>query len=226
MSDNYKIKITLDDYTLRKLHQTNQSLRAYKGVQGSVGGGFCTVWFTTTDLLKTVKVEWEEQYGGYADNQELLPGIVIHTGNVENMNIGDLMTVQEDGTNELTTNGSADHINIRNGGTKEMTCGIGQKVNDKLSPLCALPLFGKDLRDVMPSEKILLEFDYGIRPIGKVVEKVWTKSILINFAKSKEKQVSVSYNINTGWDAQNAVWAKISSDAIEIAKILNEPVTR
>jgi len=226
MSDKYKIKIMLDDDTLRKLYQTEQSLRVYKGVRGTVAGGFCTVWFSINTFAGTVNLEWKpQQYGGYVCHGQLEPGINIDASCAENLEPGNLMTVQDDGTLMLTSDNSSG-ISIRNNGIAERICGISELFQDKMPSICAFPLFGRDLRDLKPLEKVLLEFDYGMLPSGTVVEKAWLKSIVIDFAKAKEKQLVVSYDISTGWNAQNAVWAKISNDPIEIAEVLNEPVIR
>lgn len=226
MSDTYSITIALDNYTLTKLNQSGQSLRAYKGVKGSVSDAFCTVWFTTTKFLQTMNIQWEEQYDAYIASTESKFGNIINANNNQPINLGQLMTVQDDGVAIVTINGTAGEIDIKNAGFSEWTCGIGQTIQGNLSPLCALTLYGNDFRGIAPLEKILLNFDYGALQIGEIVEKAWIKSILIDFSLTRETQVSVSYNIDSGWDAQGAVWAQTYTDTVEIAYILNESLSR
>lgn len=226
MSVTYSINITLDNDTLAKLSKSGQSLRAYKGVRGSVGDGFSALWFTTTNFSQTVNIQWDEEYGGYVDNSVLKPGNVINTGKIQDMKPGYLLSVNSSGITTVTTNGTAGELDIKNTGTTELICGAGQKINNNMSPLCALPLYGNDFRNITPLEKILLNFDYGIFQTGTIVEKAWIKSILIDFSQTGETELSVSYNIDKGWDAQAAVWAQINTDTIEIAGTLNESPSR
>ena len=221
MSDNYSIQISLDDDTLKKLKQTGQSLRAFKGVKASIEGGLCPVWFTTTNLSQTVDVEWPEQYGGYIDNQEFKPDIVIDADNKENMDLGDLLTVQDDGTALVTNNGKSGDITIKNGGKKEWICGMGQVVNGSMSPLCAFPLFGNFNVLMMPYERVLLVFESGQTDTGTVVEESVSSSIVLTLTGADVgKPKNISFNIDNGWDAQGANWATISTDTINLADAL------
>ncbi|MET0753122.1 MAG: hypothetical protein ABWZ66_07105 [Pyrinomonadaceae bacterium] len=221
MSDNYAIEIALDDDTLKKLNQTGQSLRAYKSVKASIEGGLCPVWFTTTNLSKTVDVKWTEQYGAYIDNQELKPNIVIDAENIEDVDLGDLMTVQDDGTAVVTSNGRKGDVAIKNGGKKEWTCGMSQVVNGKLATLCAFPLFGNFNVLMMPYEQVLLVFESGETDTGTVVEETISSSIILTLTGDDVgKTKNVSFSIDNGWDAQGANWAKISTDTINLADTL------
>lgn len=226
MANTYSIEISIDDHTLSKLE--NQSLRIYKGVQG---GGFCTLWYTISQFDSPMKIQWEETYGGYIYNQQIppspiSPGTFIIQTKIKSMSLGELMTVNDNGTTELTTDGTEGEIDITNRGTTEWTCGIAQSVNNILSPLCAIPLNGKDFRNITPLEKVLLNFDQGAFQTGTIIEKAWIKSIVIDFSlidetQTDEKQVSVSYDIDEGWDAQSAGWAKLYTAPVNIADKLN-----
>jgi hypothetical protein len=221
MSDNYSIQISLDDDTLQKLNQTGQSLRAYKGVKASIEGGLCPVWFTTANFAPTVNVKWTEQYGGYVDGQEFKPGIVIDAENSENMDLGDLMTVQDDGTAVVTANGSQGDISIKNAGKKEWICGMGQVVNNTLSPVCAFPLFGQYTVLMMPYEQVLLVFESGQTDTGTVVEETISSSIVLTLTGEDEGQTKdISFNIDNGWDAKGANWAKINTGTLNLAATL------
>lgn len=230
MANTYSIEISIDNNTLNKLE--NQSLRIYKGVAGSVGDGFCALWYTTSQFSSTMNIQWEETYGGYVSNQlmpspPISPGaFIIQSNIIQSMRLGELMTVNDKGTTGITTNGAAGEINIANNGTKEWTCGISQSINNTPSPLCSIPLNGNDYCNITPLEKILLNFDEGVFQTGTVIEKAWIKSIVIDFSSTDETQLSVSYNIDKGWDAQSAVWAQLYTTPIDIADTLNEPEAR
>lgn len=229
MPDTFKIVISIDDETLRQLKSLNQTLRVYKGVKGGVTGGLCTLWYTTGSFLKTTTVTWQEGYGGYIDSQEFKIGAVIDANNLQSMEPGNLLTVQNDGSTQMTTSDvSPNDINIQNGGSTQWICGMGQTVgsNNLLSPVCALPLLRNDFRNITPSKKILLNFDFESLKTGTLAKTAWTNALLIDFAKTEQIEINVSYNTNNGWDAKKAVWAKTPATPIEIASLLLESTPR
>lgn len=218
MADKYTIEIGVNDYTLQQLKTTGESLRAYKGVKASIQGGLCPVWFSTNNFSKDIKISWEESYSGYIDSQELHPGIVIDASNTEPMNLGNLMIVEDNGTATVTNNGTPGNIDIKNGGVKEWTCGMGQLVNNNMATLCAFTLFGNHSVLMEPYEQILLVFESGQTDTGTVVEETLSNSIIITLTGDDVGTTkNVTYDINNGWDAQGAAWAQVNVDSVNIA---------
>lgn len=222
MSDNYTIQISLDDDTLQKLSETKQYLRAYKGVQASIEGGQCPIWFTTNDFSGGVNLAWTETYGGYIQSVELEKGVVITAENIQPMNIGDLLTANDDGVATVTTDGTPGNIDITNAGTKEWTCGMGQVVNNQMSPVCAFPLFGSGSEVLMlPYEQVLLVFESGQTDTGTVVEEAMSRSVVLTLTGADVNQTkNITFNIDTGWDAGGAKWAEINTGKISLADTL------
>lgn len=227
MADKYSIEISLSNDTLQALGDQDLSLSAFKGVQTTAGGGRSTVWLNTNNFADTVTIEWEEQYGGFTDkDQELESGIEVDAKNIKEMDLGDLLTVKDNGVPEVTAAGRKGDIVVQNLGKKAWTCGMGQVVTgpdgkSALSPLCAFPLNGHFSVLMMPYEKILLMFESGQTDTGSVVEESTSSTIIITLTGAdvgKPKQVS--FDINDGWDAKKAAWAKISDNGYVLAKEL------
>jgi hypothetical protein len=176
-------------------------------------------------------IQWEDTYGGYVYNQlippsPITPGTFTVQANIQSMSLGDVLTVDDAGVPNITTDGTDGEIDIANG-TEEWTCGIAQSVSGTLSPVCAISLNGNDFCNITPLEKVLLNFDRGELPAGTIVEEAWVKAIMIDFSLTgDETQVSVSYDIDEGWDAQSAGWSQLFTDPVSIADTLNDVVSR
>ncbi len=220
MADKYQITIALDDETLKDLKITRDHLHGYKGVKSSIGGGKSTVWFTTNDFSKEVKIEWTEEYSGYVEDiKELKGGVSIDSSNTKSMDLGDKLTVNDDGTTSLSTDGQEGDITIFNSGERQWVCGIAQKVNvnnEKPSIMCAFNLFGHHSDLMMPYEEILLMFESEQKDTGTVVEESVSEAIIITLT-GDERIREVSYHINKGWDAKHAKWAKIEKNTFKLA---------
>jgi hypothetical protein len=219
MADTYTITIDLDDDTLNKLNQTGQYLRAYKGVKTGISGGVSTVWFKSNNFSNNMTVQWTEQYAGYISNyQQLKGGVNITAQSTKPMDLGETLSVSDNGTTVVNSTGQAGDIIIKNTGSKEWNCGMAQKVgsNQEASILCAFPLFGHYADIMMPYEKILLVFESGQIDTGTVIEETIGESIIITL-DGQDKSRDVNYNIDTGWDAHSAGWAEICKDSVNIA---------
>lgn len=224
MSDNYSIQISLNDATLQALSDQNLALHAFKGVQANVGGGASTVWLTTNNFGETTTISWEEQYGGFVENQQFGTGITVLASDVKAMDLGDILSVDNSGASNINTGGTAGDIIVLNKGNKAWTGGMGQVVvnpatnQGELSPLCAFPLNGHFGITMMPYEKVLLVFESGQTDTGSVVEETTSSTIVITLTGDDVGVPKpVSFDINTGWDANNAGWAEINDNGYTIA---------
>lgn len=218
MSDTYSIQISLNNATLTALANQNLSLNAFKGVQTNAGGGASTVWLSTNNFAETVNISWQEQYGGYVENQQFSTGITVLASDVQPMNLGDILSVDSTGVPNVNTGGADGDITVLNKGNKPWTGGMGQMVAGALSPLCAFPLNGNFAITMMPYEKVLLVFESGQTDTGAVVEETTSSTIVITLTGADVGQTKqVSFDINTGWDANNAGWAEINDNGYTIA---------
>jgi len=217
MSDQFVIHVNLDDDTKTKLGGSGQSLRAYKGVKTGVANGLSPVWFMTNDFGDVVDVKWQEQYCGYVNSIDLKPGAVVDAHSVKPMTLGQLLTTDDFGVATVDNNGQAGDITIHNKGHKEWTCGMGQKVGGVMSPSCSFKLFGTGYTLLMmPYEEVLLVFESGQIDTGTLVEETISSSIVITLTGDARER-TVSFNIDNGWDAQQASWATIYTNSIKIA---------
>jgi hypothetical protein len=165
-----------------------------------------------------VTISWQEQYGGYVDNQQFGPGVTVLAKDIKPMDLGDILSVDNTGVPSVNTGGASGDITVLNKGDKPWTGGMGQMVEGNLSPLCAFPLNGNFSNTMMPYEKVLLVFESGQTDTGSVVEETTSSTIIITLTGADvgvPKQVS--FDINTGWDADNAGWAQISDNGYTIA---------
>ncbi len=197
---NYSVKITLHNPTLTALKEGGYSLYIFKAVQVTRDDGNVTVWFSNDSYLTQITKSWSDNYQAYISNiqSSSSSSIPIKLGQIAIVNENGNLSSQEDGINGA--------ISIYNKGETQYTCGIKQAIEDSYGPQCALPLYGKQIDVIEPVQKIFLVFDTQTFQPGDVVDVVYNTGVLIDFTGVEER--SVGYDINTGWDANNASWAE------------------
>ncbi|HVW14154.1 MAG TPA: hypothetical protein VHB54_10035 [Mucilaginibacter sp.] len=224
MANTYTVTVTLDDYTLGKLKAGGYSLQVFKGVKGNPNTGQPTLWFAVTEFSSSVKLTWTEQYGGYVDNQTLANGVVVDISSAKPMDLGNLMTLNADGSTTVTANGQAGQIDIVSLQNDEWLCGMTQSLNGNApTAICAFPLYGNQGDLMEPYETVVLMFDSAQVATGTVVEEAVSASVSILLSGSSPT-ATVAYDMNTSWaNTNNDPYVTINPMNLALAPVLIVP---
>jgi hypothetical protein len=224
MANTYSITINLDDDTLDALYKSKWQLQAYKGVKGNPDTGKPTVWFKVNEFSRVVTLNWSEQFGGYVDSQSLTNGVIVNCANSTDMNLGENLTLNENGTIVTTSGGQLGAISIHSLKDTEWLCGVSQAVNGQTSPICAFPLFGHSTDVMAPYETVVLVFSQAQVDTGTVVEEVISQSVQIVLSGTNTT-ATLAYVINKGWQISNKdVNISINENPINLAQTLIIPM--
>lgn len=206
MASDYEIDITLSPATVDALKNGGFALYAFKAVKSSVAGAAPLVWFRTTAFLSTTTVKWQEQYKAYISTDEIIANGKIQSSADCNIDLGQTAYVTQNGNISPASEGSAGAISILNQGNQPWTTGISQMTNGQANPMCAIPLYGKNMDVVVPIEKVLLTFASNTVNTGTVVYKAYAESVLVDLTGNQER--SISFDINNSWSWGTGTWAQ------------------
>ncbi|MET0396678.1 MAG: hypothetical protein ABW277_07640 [Longimicrobiaceae bacterium] len=202
----YEIKIDLVGDTAEQLLEGKYSLYAFKAVTGP-SGGTPLVWFQTNNFLSKVSVQWSEVYGAYISNdQQLKPNVLIEAEqDFSPVDLNQTVTITDSGGDgTVTTGGNPLGITIENKSTTKFITGIMQEsTNGGVSAMCAFPLHGKGSDVIIPIEQVLLMFSQDPVNTGTVIEQAFSEGVLFNMTTVPGQPVSVSYDMDSGWDFGN-----------------------
>jgi hypothetical protein len=224
MATTYQISINLNDETLSALKEGSWQLQAFKGVKSTSTQLYPTVWFNVTDFSTNVVLSWQEQYGGYVNNQTLSHGITVDVSSQQPMNFGDLMTLNTDGSTQVSTRGLSGAVSIYNTIDKLWHCGVTQSMNgEEPTPICAFPLYGNTTNIMAPYEKVILVFAQNPIDTGTVVKEAISASLSITLSGTTPG-ISVSFDINKSWDTKGQTNATVNLNPINLAEHLVIPL--
>lgn len=209
MSTPYQINFTLDTDTLATLQDQGYQLYAFKSVASSTQGAKPLVWFSvsTKKLLANVSINWTEQYQAFINESTAIgtEGSTVDASASIDADLGQIVVVDPHGNLSAETNGVANALTIENDSTNPLVCGISQQVNGAMKQLCAFPLYGQNADVIMPKEKVLLMFSTNVYETATVIERAFSKGLLIDLTGNHSR--TVSFDLNTGWSAGDVTWA-------------------
>jgi hypothetical protein len=223
MAESYSITIDLNDpNTLQFLK--GKSLRVYKSVRTGATG-LPVVWFSQSVFGHTVSLGWTEQYAGYvSDLGNPVAGMTIKDVSSEPMDLGQVLTAQDDGDVDVSNKGVKGAITVKNLGSRDWMCGMGQEVNGELAPICAFDLGGQGEQVIMePYEKVLLVFESSAQMnTGTVIAEAISASLTVELDGQNTSR-TVVFRKSTGWTTNTAGWATQNDSDLTLADALIVP---
>jgi hypothetical protein len=219
----YSVDITMSEETVRKLTSGEFLLYGFKAVQSAQGGGEPLVWFKSSVFTVDTQVAWSEQYQAYTSRSQIIPGGVVRAHAAYDIDLGQTLEVDVQGLGRVTGQPDPSRpIGVHNNITTEFTCGISQQQGTEYAPLCAFPLYGRQLNQFVPIERVLLMF--GTVPVntGTVIERAFSPGLLIDLTTDVRR--TVTFDINLGWGPGDAPWAKqVPADAKLAQLLIDKP---
>lgn len=217
------IQLMLDEATVTDLGRSQYFLYGLQGVQSSDAATMPLIWLQTQNYSENLTVGSSSEYEAYTSKSAIEAGQHVDFGFTAALAVGDLLTVtQESGIGTVTTDGTSGTISILNATSDPFTCGIC--VNGNLSgfgPACATPLYGNGLQLVTPVAKTLLLFSTIPMPPGTVIATAPNQGLLIDQA-SAPPEVTVAFDINTGWDGGEKPYAQVIPARSNLVRLLAE----
>lgn len=215
----YEVTIGMSQGTVVQLQENGYALLVLRAVRAA-GGGKPLVWVRTTGYSLQTVVSWTDRYQAYTSRSEIVPGGQVVVGSAYDIRPDQVLVVESPaGTGTVRNEGIAGAVSVLNQTTTQFASGICQA--DGGAPVCALPLFGKNLIAVSPTEKVLLTLSAQPARTGTVFERSYAPSILVDLAGATAR--AVEYDVNGGWSWGNGVWAEELPALTDLVPILVEP---
>ncbi|MFT3769744.1 MAG: hypothetical protein QM820_30270 [Minicystis sp.] len=223
---SYEATITMAQPTVEALALSGDSLYVLKAISASDQAGRPLVWLRTQHYALNTVLRWDEQYAAYTSFTPIAPHTPISIGASYAIAPGQVLEVQAQGVGTVSDGSMPGQLAIDNQTTSPFTCGISQPHHvdgdeDASTPVCAFPLYGLHSQVFTPVAKVLLLFATDPIAPGTPVERAFAPGLLIDFSDAAAR--AVSYDINTGWSADSAVWATPVANQALLAPLLIEP---
>ncbi|MEE4545120.1 hypothetical protein V2S66_24520 [Streptomyces sp. V4-01] len=208
----YSIDITMSPATVNALADGRYQLFMFKAVQSAVGGGVPTVWSATSRYSALTKVNWTEQYYAYASTQEIRNGVNFMGSDTAQINLGQYLDVAANALVSVSNGATPQGITSRNLTTTPFSTGLAQPGpgSAEPAPICAFPLYGKNMDLMVPLQKVALVFAAAPLEQGMVIESSIGPAVLVDL--TNQNAASLGYDVNRGWSWKGNVASDIPAD--------------
>lgn len=200
------IEVQLNATTLTALKELGYALYVMRAFNTTNAAGKPLVWIVETNYLENNTLSFDTAYAAYVSTSQVIPNGVVVASSYAPADIGQTATVDANGELTVTNSGNPGGITLVNGSTSPYTTGLATAINGQSpTPIFAEPLYGLAEDIAAPLGKFLLTFTTQGVTAGTLIEHAMSQSLLVDV--SNLAQATVSFDINTGWDAGGAVWA-------------------
>ena len=222
-----QLTITLSPATVQSLYDETYALYGFTAVRygpplamaRSFGGGHPLVWLRQTNCLENNIVTFDDGVlGAYISDTPLVENAVVQVGSTVQTTTGQTISVAVDGQLTAIASGSPGVVTILNTGQTAWTCGLSQTIGVGPAPTCAFPLHGGSQDMIAPTAKILVMFAIDSIPQGAAVSTAYSSGFLIDFASDPQR--AVTFDIDTGWSAGGATWARAIAPGTDLGSLL------
>ena len=228
--------VILSEHSLKPLKNEKFALYLFKAIRYGptikplaavvgFGGGYPLVWCRKSDYFQRINIDWDDKVEAYITGQRVKEKIAVRMGNHIPTAVG--QTVKVNNGEMDTAVGSAGVIQINNEGTQKFFCGLARTVDSSLAPTCAFPLHGINQIMITPTDKVLVMFapvPAEVSGVGTAVTTAWNHGLLVTFDGPDCR--TVNYDIDSGWSANNAVWAERVDANQDLGALLIIPSNR
>ncbi|AKB81676.1 hypothetical protein MSBR3_1098 [Methanosarcina barkeri 3] len=202
---DYNLTITIDEDSLRDLHNNLFKLYVFKGSIVDNGKGAPLVWqcYGSKEYHSGSIIGWNEKYSAFISTQEIADKTTFVSESTKDILLGRKVTIDSSGTLSQPSDGQPGCIQINNStADTDYTCGICQQDgNSKMVPMCAFPVLRGTQDTIIPIEKIAIYFATETINTGSVKESAAGKGIVIDLTDLKNR--TASYALGKGWKVED-----------------------
>jgi hypothetical protein len=229
----HQVKITMTATTVTALVASKNYLYASLAVQSSDRAGRPLIWQQNQSYSTNTIISWDG-YQAYTSSNQILEQTVINVGFYADIAPGQVLSVGTGGTGTAGAGGPAGDVSILNTTKTQFTCGLSRVDQEgSFLPYCAFPLYGLNLQQITPLDKVLLTFSTEPLPPGTVIGSAlgslgvvrlasYTSSLLVDLTRADERDVT--YDLNAGWSWDGSSWAQLILAGADLVPLLIEPV--
>jgi len=214
-----QIAIKLAPATLAALKGLGYALYIMRLFDKTNAQGKALVWLTTTRLEEATSIDFDAVYQAYVSTTQMVGNAVVTVSSSAPVDLGMTATVGSNMQIAVTRGGNPDGVTIVNGVSTPYTTGLmARAIGGDFAPIFAEPLYGLAADIAAPLDQFLLTFStQGVAP-GALIEHAVSQSLLVDL--SGVLQRAVVFDINNGWSAGGAAWAKPVPAGADLTPVL------
>jgi hypothetical protein len=220
---SYSLTINLDANSLSMMKADGYKLYLFKGIQGP-SSALPTVWFSESNFMESTVITWDDEYNGYISATETKANALIQSMTSVSMKSGQTAVVDDKGFGTLTVQAQeAGDDNtvyyLLNNSDKQFTAGISQSSGGVNAPICAIPLMGHNVLNIVPISKVFVMFSTEVYNTGTVLYQAASGGLLLDMTNNPT--VSVDFDSNKGWDFGGAGYGTLIGPKKNFQSFLN-----
>jgi hypothetical protein len=158
------------------------------------------VWLRLPVVANDIVIECGTQLQAYTSTDVNTPETPIHVSFATDIAIGQILTVNsKQGTGEVKADGEPQLVSILNQTGAAFATGIssGHNFSKDIVRMCTMPLFGSDLKVVLPTVKAFLMVSGATVEVGTVLTHSSGPGVIVELSEDHER--TLSYDIDAGW---------------------------
>ena len=226
MASTYQVTVQLSEDTLRQLVASGNVLYGLLATQTSDAAALPLVWLSQANYSLTTQVAWTDTYRVYTSSSPLaVTAGPVFVGASAALQLGQLLNVTANGGVGQAMSGFPGRLAMYNTTATSYVAGVMQAAdNAPPAPTCGLPLNGHEGITMVPRPILVLLFSSAKVAPGQAVTQ-WRHSaydaICIDLTTTAQR--SLTFDIHTGWDWGQGVWAKVEPFGTDLSQVLILP---
>lgn len=225
---SYSLTINLDATSLTAMKAEGYKLYLFKGMKGP-SSALPTVWFSESNYMQNTVITWDDEYNAYISATETKANARIQSMTSVPMKSGQTATVDDEGFGTLTVQAPEPEDDnlvyyILNNSDQRFTAGISQSSGGVNAPICAIPLMGHNVLNIVPIAKVFMMFSTEVYNTGTVLYQAASGGLLLDMATNPI--VSVSFDSNKGWNFGGAGYGTLIAPKKKFQSFLNANLSK
>jgi hypothetical protein len=179
------------------------------------------VWLRLPVVANDIVIECGTQLQAYTSTDVNTPETPIHVSFATDIAIGQILTVNsKQGTGEVKADGEPQLVSILNQTGAAFATGIssGHNFSKDIVRMCTMPLFGSDLKVLLPTVKAFLMVSGATVEVGTVLTHSSGPGVIVELSEDHER--TLSYDIDAGWSWGGGAWASSVPPTTDLVPIL------
>jgi hypothetical protein len=213
-----QITITLAPATLVALKNMGYALYVMRAFNTTNAAGKPLVWLATTQFLENTVIAFEAKYQAYVSTSQVIPNGVVTVSTSAPVELGQTATIDANGVLTVTQGGNPAGVTLVNGSTTPYTTGLAAAADGIAAAIFAEPLYGLAEDIAAPLDQLLLTFTTQGVAAGTLIEHAMSQSLLVDLTGAAQR--TAAFDINTGWSAGGATWAKPVAAGTDLTPVL------
>lgn len=224
-----RLNISMSAASVDALKGQNYALYAFQAVRygpqlrksltaPGFGGGYPLVWYCSMAYMANTSITWDDSPTAYISSTPLGDNVQVTVGDTRPVVLSEIIEARDGTLGEPASNGNPGVVSIISAASVTQSCGLATSAT---APICAFPLHPGQMAMIAPEKQVLVMFTIDGPKERMAITKAYGEGLLIDF--NGEDKRSVSFDINTRWNANTFNWCRKIPANTDLPNLLIHP---